>query len=196
MIGKMLQKMIYYVTLLGVVLMAYGVFRQSILFPNEEPSWRLGRDVFFQPYFMIYGELFAEDIDPDCGPEYDVKECVTGRWLNPLLMTVYLLVANILLLNLLIAVFNSIFLKTNAFSHQIWHFNRFGVVMEYEQKAALPPPLIIFSHIYLIVKWCRRRAKGDISVQLSKYFCLSNVCCVVYRNERFVRSWTEAVFEQ
>ena len=123
---------------------------------------------------MIYGELFADSIDPPCGefiedalgnltipnPEFDAIECHTGRWLNPLIMTCYLLVSNILLLNLLIAVFNSIFLRTHVFSHQIWKFNRFRVVMEYEQKPALPPPFIIFSHLYLIVKWCRRRSKG------------------------------------
>ncbi len=168
MIGRMLEKMIYYITLMLVVLMSYGVFRQSVLYPHEEFSWFLVRDIFFKPYFMIYGELFAGDIDPPCGNgtkpdgsfDPDMPPCETGRWLNPLLMTCYLLVANILLLNLLIAVFNSIFLRTNVFSHQIWKFNRFSVVMEYEQKPALPPPLILFSHLYLIVKWCRRCSKG------------------------------------
>ena len=58
MIGKMLKKMMYYVILLMVVLMAYGVFRQSLLYPNEAPRWSLAREIFFQPYFMIYGELF------------------------------------------------------------------------------------------------------------------------------------------
>lgn len=169
MIGRMLEKMIYYITLMLVLLMSYGVFRQSVLFPHEEFSWFLVRDIFFKPYFMIYGELFAGDIDPPCGNgtkpdgsfDPDMPPCETGRWLNPLLMTCYLLVANILLLNLLIAVFNSIFLRTNVFSHQIWKFNRFNVVMEYEQKPALPPPLIIFSHLYLIFKWCRRCSKGE-----------------------------------
>jgi transient receptor potential cation channel subfamily M protein 3 len=33
--------------------------------------------------------------------------------------------------------------------------------MEYEHKPALPPPLIIFSHLYLLVKWCRRCSKGE-----------------------------------
>merc|ERR1740128_317250 len=158
MIGKMLEKMMYYIILMLVVLMSYGVFRQSLLFPNEEASWLLARNIFFQPYFMIYGELFAAEIDPHCGDK-DEPVCVPGRWLNPLLMTCYLLVANILLLNLLIAVFNSIFVNAHSFSHQIWKFNRFGVVMEYEQKPALPP-LIIFSHMLQIVKWCRRRTKG------------------------------------
>ena len=119
---------------------------------------------------MIYGELFAAEIDPHCGDK-DEPVCVPGRWLNPLLMTCYLLVANILLLNLLIAVFNSIFVNAHTFSHQIWKFNRFGVVMEYEQKPALPPPLIIFSHMLQIVKWCRRCTKGPILfIALSIYF--------------------------
>ena len=68
-----------------------------------------------------------------------------------------------MLLNLLIAVFNAIFMHAHTFSHEIWKFNRFGVVMEYEQKPALPPPLILFSHIALIIKWCRRRAKGPFN---------------------------------
>jgi len=32
-------------------------------------------------------------------------ECLPGRWITPLIMSIYLLVANVLLLNLLIAVF-------------------------------------------------------------------------------------------
>ena len=43
MIGKMIENMIYFVVLLLVVLMAFGVSRQSILYPNEEPHWRLIR---------------------------------------------------------------------------------------------------------------------------------------------------------
>lgn len=168
MIGWMLKRMVYYVTLMLVVLMSYGVFRQSVLFPHEEFSWFLVRDIFFKPYFMIYGELFADDINPPCGNgtkpdgsfDPEMPPCETGRWLNPLLMTAYLLVINILLLNLLIAVFNSIFLKTNVHSHKIWKFNRFAVVMDYDQKPTLPPPFIIFCHIVLFTKWIQRRFAG------------------------------------
>jgi hypothetical protein len=47
-------------------------------------------------------------------------------------MTIYLLVANILLINLLIASFNTIYNTVNAMSHQLFNFQRFAVVMEYE----------------------------------------------------------------
>lgn len=35
-------------------------------------------------------------------------------------------------------------------------FQRFTVVMEYEQKPVLPPPLITFCHIYATCKWVTR----------------------------------------
>ncbi|XP_028167979.1 transient receptor potential cation channel trpm-like isoform X9 [Ostrinia furnacalis] len=156
MMGKMVKNMIYFVVLLLVVLMSFGVARQAILYPDKEASWYLIREVFFQPYFMLYGEVFAPDIDPDCGLEVNDHKCVTGRWITPIAMTIYLLVANILLINLLIAVFNNIFNEVNEVSHQVWMFQRFTVVMEYEQKPVLPPPIIIFCHIYATCKWVTR----------------------------------------
>ncbi|KAL7047046.1 hypothetical protein ACKWTF_002774 [Chironomus riparius] len=160
MMGKMVKNMIYFVVLLLVVLMSFGVSRQSILNPNKDADWRLVRDVFFQPYFMLYGEVFADDIDPPCGEDPSQEPCITGHWITPIAMSMYLLIANILLINLLIAVFNNIFNETNSISHQVWMFQRFTVVMEYQQKPVLPPPLICICHFYCLLKYCFRKAKG------------------------------------
>lgn len=160
MMGKMVKNMIYFVVLLLVVLMSFGVSRQSILNPNEEADWRLVKFVFFQPYFMLYGEVFADDIDPPCGENPDQVPCITGQWITPIAMSMYLLIANILLINLLIAVFNNIFNETNSISHQVWMFQRFTVVMEYQQKPVLPPPLIAFCHFYSLLKFCLQKTKG------------------------------------
>ncbi|XP_046811421.1 transient receptor potential cation channel trpm isoform X12 [Lucilia cuprina] len=160
MMGKMVKNMIYFVVLLAVVLMSFGVSRQAILFPNMEPTWRLIREVTYQPYFMLYGEVFADDIDPPCGENPSQPACVTGHWVTPITMSMYLLIANILLINLLIAVFNNIFNEVNSVSHQVWMFQRFTVVMEYQQKPVLPPPFIAFCHFYSLLKYCIRKAKG------------------------------------
>lgn len=45
MMGKMVKNMIYFVVLLLVVLMSFGVCRQAIHFPKSEPSWKIVRDV-------------------------------------------------------------------------------------------------------------------------------------------------------
>lgn len=53
MMGKMVKNMIYFVVLLLVVLMSFGVCRQAILFPNAEPSWRIVRDVSTLFYLFV-----------------------------------------------------------------------------------------------------------------------------------------------
>lgn len=77
------------------------------------------------------------------------------------MMTIYLLIANILLLNLLIAVFNNTFARTMQESNQIWAFQRYEVIMQYEAHPILPPPLILFCHLKMLVdKFLGRRKKG------------------------------------
>ncbi|KAL7406520.1 hypothetical protein ABVT39_021311 [Epinephelus coioides] len=171
MIGKMMIDMLYFVVIMLVVLMSFGVARQAILHPDEEPTWRLARNIFYMPYWMIYGEVFADSIDPPCGDNmYDedgkkLPPCIPGAWLTPAIMACYLLVANILLVNLLIAVFNNTFFEVKSISNQVWKFQRYQLIMTFHDRPILPPPLIIFPHIYIVLRRlccrCRRRTEGD-----------------------------------
>ena len=177
MMYRMVKNMLYFIVLLLVVLVSFGVCQQSIKYPNEDWHWRLLRHVFYQPYFMLYGEVYAPDIDPECNPDCSVYgecgeasdgslmvPCHPGRWVTPIAMTLYLLAANILILNLLIAVFNNIYQQVNAISHEVWNFQRYGVVMEYEEKPTLPPPFIIFSHLWRLGRMLYRVARRDDTV--------------------------------
>uniref|UniRef100_A0ABM5EXS9 Transient receptor potential cation channel subfamily M member 1 isoform X5 n=1 Tax=Pogona vitticeps TaxID=103695 RepID=A0ABM5EXS9_9SAUR len=171
MIGKMMIDMLYFVVIMLVVLMSFGVARQAILHPDEEPSWRLARNIFYMPYWMIYGEVFADQIDPPCGDNlYDedgkrLPPCIPGAWLTPAIMACYLLVANILLVNLLIAVFNNTFFEVKSISNQVWKFQRYQLIMTFHDRPVLPPPMIIFSHLYIIIIRlccrCRKQREGE-----------------------------------
>lgn len=55
--------MFYIVVIMAVVLLSYGVPRQAILYPYEGPSWTLARNIVFQPYWMMFGEVYAYEID-------------------------------------------------------------------------------------------------------------------------------------
>ncbi|XP_029378315.1 transient receptor potential cation channel subfamily M member 1-like [Echeneis naucrates] len=173
MIGKMMIDMMYFVVIMLVVLMSFGVARQAILHPDEEPTWRLARNIFYMPYWMIYGEVFADSIDPPCGEHlYDedgkkLPPCIPGAWLTPAIMACYLLVANILLVNLLIAVFNNTFFEVKSISNQVWKFQRYQLIMTFHDRPILPPPLIILSHLYILCsrvfrRCARKRQEGEL----------------------------------
>ncbi|VDN27665.1 unnamed protein product, partial [Cylicostephanus goldi] len=63
MAGKMILNMTYIVVMLVVSLLAFGLARQSITYPNEDFHWLLVRNIFYKPYFMLYGEVYADEID-------------------------------------------------------------------------------------------------------------------------------------
>lgn len=55
--------MFYIVVIMALVLLSFGVPRKAILYPNEAPSWTLAKDIVFHPYWMIFGEVYAYEID-------------------------------------------------------------------------------------------------------------------------------------
>ena len=46
-------------------------------------------------------------------------------------------------------------------SHQLFNFQRFAIVMEYEEKPILPVPFTVISHLHLLGKYIYRSVKGS-----------------------------------
>uniref|UniRef100_A0A0N4ZG74 LSDAT_euk domain-containing protein n=1 Tax=Parastrongyloides trichosuri TaxID=131310 RepID=A0A0N4ZG74_PARTI len=196
MAGKMIQSMAYIVVMLVVSLLSFGLARQAITFPDEDWNWILVRNIFYKPYFMLYGEVYAPEID-ECG-DYAWDEhlnqstsidavfnangkCVPGYWITPILMTIFLLISNILLISMLIAIFNNIFDATDKISQQIWLFQRYRQVMEYESTPFLPPPFTLIYHLYMVYKYVKYTIKKNISG--SKFF--KSFCNKKYYKEKY-----------
>uniref|UniRef100_A0A8C0HJ51 non-specific serine/threonine protein kinase n=1 Tax=Buteo japonicus TaxID=224669 RepID=A0A8C0HJ51_9AVES len=147
MIGKMTANMFYIVVMMAIVLLSFGVSRKAILSPEEPPSWTLARDIVFQPYWMMFGEVYAGEIDV-CETNED---CPPGSFLTPFLQAVYLFVQYIIMVNLLIAFFNNVYYDLKSISNKLWKYNRYRYIMTYHEKPWLPPPFILLSHIGLLI---------------------------------------------
>ncbi|XP_037012364.1 transient receptor potential cation channel subfamily M member 7 isoform X2 [Artibeus jamaicensis] len=164
MIGKMVANMFYIVVIMALVLLSFGVPRKAILYPHEEPSWTLAKDIVFHPYWMIFGEVYAYEIDVCANDSVVPAICGPGTWLTPFLQAVYLFVQYIIMVNLLIAFFNNVYLQVKAISNIVWKYQRYHFIMAYHEKPVLPPPLIILSHIASLFCYiCKRRKKDKTS---------------------------------
>ncbi|KAM9137635.1 transient receptor potential cation channel subfamily M member 6 isoform 3-T3 [Pangshura tecta] len=170
MIGKMTANMFYIVIMMAIVLLSFGVSRKAILSPEEPPTWTLARDIVFQPYWMMFGEVYAGEIDA-CELNED---CPPGSFLTPFLQAVYLFVQYIIMVNLLIAFFNNVYYDMKSISNKLWKYNRYRYIMTYYEKPWLPPPFIILSHIGLLINHiCHHRPtneldqeEGDVGLKL------------------------------
>nr|XP_020446049.1 transient receptor potential cation channel subfamily M member 7-like isoform X2 [Monopterus albus] len=157
MITKMTSNMFFIVVMMAIVLLSFGVSRKAILSPDEEPSWSLVRDIVFQPYWMIFGEVYAGEIDP-CA---DGNPCPPASFVTPFLQAVYMFFQYIIMVNVLIAFFNNIYFDMASKSNKLWRYHRYRYIMTYQEKPWLPPPLILLSHMILGLRAVHRRISGD-----------------------------------
>ncbi|EYB91092.1 hypothetical protein Y032_0210g2124 [Ancylostoma ceylanicum] len=173
MAAEMIPRMLPILVMLFVSLLSFGLVRESITYPDEHWHWLLVRNIFYKPYFMLYGEVYAPEIDT-CGDEmWDEhleqempitgltnitgEGCVPGYFIAPIFMTVFMLIANVLLMNTMVACCTYVFEHNVENTQEIWLFERYSQVMEYDSTPFIPPPFTILFHLYWLFRWLRVR---------------------------------------
>ncbi|XP_041438825.1 transient receptor potential cation channel subfamily M member 2 [Xenopus laevis] len=170
MLRRMVMDLFFFLFLLAIWIVSYGVAKQAILTSNEIRLNWIFRNIVYEPYLTLFGQM-PSDID---GLNFDPTKCsqdgtnpllpkcvyndgsgnpLFPEWLTIILTCIYLLMANILLLNLLIAMFSNTFGDVESHTDQIWKFYRFGLIKEYNERPAAPPPFILLSHFYFLLKY-------------------------------------------
>jgi len=129
MIGRMMKDLMGFCLFVLLMIMGFGVAIQAIQFPVEPFDFRTLIQVIYRfggashiflyilielihkrPYFQIFGNLYLDVMQAEsgCVGPWDFSSCGTSRsWLVPVLVGIYLMITNILLVNLLIAIFNA-----------------------------------------------------------------------------------------
>uniref|UniRef100_A0A8C6UEA6 Transient receptor potential cation channel, subfamily M, member 2 n=1 Tax=Neogobius melanostomus TaxID=47308 RepID=A0A8C6UEA6_9GOBI len=181
-VKRMMLDMFFFMFLLSIWVVAYGVAKQGILIHNEDRLGWILRGAVYEPYLTIFGDV-PKNID---NTEFDISACSMNgsdplkpkcpvlnedempafpEWLTIIMLCVYLLFANILLLNLLIAIFNFTFQEVQDNTDRIWKFQRYELIKEYHSRPAAPPPFILLSHLYMFLRsvLLRRPAKQELS---------------------------------
>ncbi|XP_078540885.1 transient receptor potential cation channel subfamily M member 7-like isoform X2 [Lissotriton helveticus] len=169
MLQRMVKNMFPIVVIMAIILLAYGVPRKAVLYPHEEPAWSLARDILFEPYWMTFGEMFAYEIDVCANNSVVPHLCGPGTWLTPILQAVYCFAQYIIMVNLLIAFFNNVYLQGKMISNILWKYQRYHDIMTHLEKPVLPPPLIIFSYLSSIIS-CLFRRKREVTSHRPKLF--------------------------
>uniref|UniRef100_A0A8C5MRX2 Ion transport domain-containing protein n=1 Tax=Leptobrachium leishanense TaxID=445787 RepID=A0A8C5MRX2_9ANUR len=199
---RMIKDVFFFLFLLAIWIVSYGVAKQSILVINETRLHWIFRNVLYEPYLALFGQIptavdglnFDSTKCSENGTVPSLPKCVFNdgsgnalfpEWLTIILTCLYILFANILLLNLLIAMLSYTFGDVESHADQVWKFYCFGLIREYNERPSAPPPFILFSHLYLLFKnlFCR----NDMN-HLEEALCSpsENVCVSVYLSVCFL----------
>ncbi|XP_070565949.1 transient receptor potential cation channel subfamily M member 2-like [Ptychodera flava] len=136
-----------------VYFISFGIAYRVLLFPNDVFSLNAVLAVFSVPFWQTFGYMQLEmtedtpgcttnislaDLDPD------IERCPETQGyplLVPILIGIFLIMSNILLLNIVIAVFNQTYGSVEEESAKIHRSNHYSLVEEYIARPILPSPL-------------------------------------------------------
>lgn len=167
MLKRMSWDLAMFLMVVVVFLVSYSVASQALLKNHQGFYWGVFYDLFLQGIWEIFGELNdaeTEGIVDGCPSGNGTistwsAECSLRSWPVPFMLAVYLFFGNILMINMLIAIFTHVFDEIQSRSEQIWKYEMYFLVQEFNVKPLLPGPFIVLEHFYLLAKWLRRSCK-------------------------------------
>ncbi|XP_076101787.1 transient receptor potential cation channel subfamily M member 1-like isoform X2 [Mytilus galloprovincialis] len=200
MIGEMLLELMKFVWILIIFMMCTGVLYHANMYPSHFDMWSLKGVQFWRiwkvialPYWQIYGELNLEQLTGDNNDNGtsctfveseweenpDIERCVEYDWALLIIAAFYLLVTNLLLVNLIIALFSNQFEQVQVDSDRLWKFWRYSIITKFSTRHPVPFNLLIFIPLK-IYRRCTQKEENKKKV-LVKEQELHAVRCLYYQ---------------
>ncbi|XP_048780497.1 transient receptor potential cation channel subfamily M member 2-like isoform X2 [Ostrea edulis] len=192
MIRRMMIDLVFFLIILMVFVVSYSIATYAIMFPNSVLSYALVKQILRKGYWTLYGELFLEEYEggTECTNNITIymdspdRRCPEGTMVATLLMAIYVLFANVLLLNILIAMFSNTFQKVQDNTDRLWNYMRCSLIYEFYNKPFLPAPLSLPIYIILMIKWVLNRGCG---------VCLDLMPDLTEAQDREIMQWENVV---
>ena len=168
MILEMLNDLLWFMFILFFVVLAYAIMSTSLLYPGK--TGMVGHlQMFLRAWFAIYGEHFMMTEPPDeptekfvdYGPVHGPKAHRHDNFIVWIIFGLYLLFTNLLLLNIIIAAFNTTYSRVQENANNISKYGKYLVIVEYSRRAvSTPPPFSLIHHLILLCRWSFRQCRN------------------------------------
>ncbi|XP_070541117.1 transient receptor potential cation channel subfamily M member-like 2 [Ptychodera flava] len=164
MIKEMMWALYWFLLVLIVFVIAFGIAGIAILSPNQNPSPRVLRDIFYYPYYQVTVGDWQTYTDSLYGDDAETELDTLDGYVYSVLLAAYILIGNVLLLNLLIAIFSTVYEKVESNSLTEWKYNRYYIITEFEDVPPLAAPLVVLGHLYRLAIWATKFCRTNTQI--------------------------------
>lgn len=179
MIKEMLKDLLRFLFIAVFVVLGVGIYYHANIWPDHQSiwtddwnNWRIWSIIYF-PYWQLYAELNLETLDgsgPDnCTNNRTIWEkdpsktgCSQEDWTVQAIAGIYMLFSNLLLVNLVIAMFSYTFERVQENSEKLWHFQRYTVICDYNRR--IPSPFNLIPRLVQLIFLLKRDRSCDIKI--------------------------------
>ncbi|KAH9523916.1 hypothetical protein Btru_047411 [Bulinus truncatus] len=160
MVGRMLKLLMKFLLLVFVLCFAYAISSESVLRCNEDFNWTPPFYFFRRTIWAMFGEFLMDEFKKD-NINSDQPECISelGSYFASPLLAIFFIIVNILMFNLLIALFNSKIKAVEERSREFWHHQFMLLSMKYCKTVFLPPP---FTVLFPLLIYCNAGGEKGI----------------------------------
>ncbi|XP_052825070.1 transient receptor potential cation channel subfamily M member 2 [Octopus bimaculoides] len=167
-----------------IFLLAGGVTTQAVLYPNYPLGTQMLKNVLTRPLFALFLTQI-QDLDgfKDCTPLYkniSPSYCTTRKTSSPfvsdagiaavatcpysslggyIVVLQYLIICKLILTTILFAMFALTISKVDNEASSIWKFQRYALVVDFEERLCFPPPLTFLSYFAMLIRLIYRKMK-------------------------------------
>ncbi|CAF4967766.1 unnamed protein product [Rotaria sp. Silwood1] len=191
MIRKMLIDLFFFTYIILIAMIAYGVASRAMYKYNDDEDnddlifdgRSIFRHVLYPSYYLMYGSTENELEALDRNRDLDTAIA------TQILLAFHMLFVNILLINLLIAMFSYTFETVQNQTDHVWHYERYSFIREYFHRSPLFPPFIIISHLIELIKFlirlCQKKNNSNMKKNQTKIFKM------IAANHEVDKDWSE-----
>ncbi|XP_054160848.1 transient receptor potential cation channel subfamily M member-like 2 [Oppia nitens] len=160
-----------YMRIALLIILSNMIVMQAVLYPDTELSVELFHKAFHRAFFALFltpvTELETNEYCEENGVykgdedyctitgKYNMTSCAnTGVWAYAFFIQ-YLVFLKLILSTLLMAIFAATASKLSTETDNIWKFQRYLLVIDFENRLPLPAPFSILNYIYFIFVYFR-----------------------------------------
>ncbi|CAF4042150.1 unnamed protein product, partial [Adineta steineri] len=153
MIRKMTNDLFLFIIIIVIFIFGYGVASRSMTAYGtiEFKGQNILRDIIYPVYYFVHGSFDNERTQLEAVP--DTSTTIATQ----VIFAFHMLFVNILLINLLIALFSFTINDIQTQAHYVWAYDRCEIIRIYHARPALFPPITFLISIVRLFRWCWRK---------------------------------------
>ncbi|KAJ8317915.1 hypothetical protein KUTeg_003006 [Tegillarca granosa] len=167
---------IAFIRMFLIFMISGGVTIQAVLYPNYPLGIDLVKRVLTRPLFAMFLTQISDlGGDPKCSHMYSnistgfcaaepeiqpIEKCAYSSLAGYLIVIQYLLICKLVMVTLLFAMFALTITKVDQEAGVIWKFQRYALIVEFEDRPSCPPPLTVLYYVYLLVIFIINKIRG------------------------------------